>query len=96
MYTATRTRHILSHHHPLSAVMARSNARAGPSQPSQTRRTRADRVRIEDEEQEDEENNDDDEEEEEVAMDVDDEADSVRYRMPFGQRRKLLKYRGGL
>ena len=72
--------------------MARSNARAGPSQPSQTQRTRAGRVRIEDvvpEDQDDEENSDnedEEEEEEEVApMDVDDEAETVRYR-PFGEK----------
>jgi hypothetical protein len=61
--------------------MARSNARAGPSQPSQTQRTRAGRVRIEDvvpEEQDEEENSDNEDEEEEVVMDVDEEAGSVR------------------
>ena len=68
-----------------SSTMARSNARAGPSQPSQTQRTRAGRVRIEEEEEEEEEeinDNEDEEEEEEVAMNVDDdEAGSVRYRI---------------
>ena len=85
-WSATRTRHVLSHHYLLS-TMARSNARAGPSQPSQTQRTRAGRVRIEDEEEEEEEENNDneDDEEEEVAMamdvDHDDEPGSVRYRI---------------
>lgn len=77
--------------------MARVNARAGPSQ---TQRTRASRLRVEEEvrEQEEEENNDDDDEEEEeeaagVAMDVDDDADSVRTtlkRITFGQERYSL------
>ena len=69
--------------------MARSYARAGPSQPSQTQRTRADgRVRVEDvvrEDQDEEENSDNEDEEEEeeegaaARMDVDnDQADSVR------------------
>jgi hypothetical protein len=74
--------------------MARSNARAGPSQPSQTQRTRAGRALMEDDEEQDEEegnNDNEDDEEEEVAMDVDDEADSVRYlTVPFGQRGKKI------
>ena len=64
--------------------MARSNARAGPSQLSQTQRTRASRVRIEEEEEEEEEesNENEDDEEEDVAMDVDeDDAGSVRYHL---------------
>ena len=80
--------------------MARSNARAGPSQPSQTQRTRAGRARVEDEDEEEEENNDneDEEEEEEMAMNVDhdDEPGSVRYDIDLLNKRKetLLNYRG--
>ena len=61
--------------------MARSNARAGPSQPSQTQRTRAGRARVEDVvpvEEEEEENSDTEDEEEDVAMDLGEEVESVR------------------
>ena len=57
--------------------MARSYARAGPSQPSQSQRTRAGRARMEEDVSEEQE--EDEDEEEEVAMDLeDDEAESVR------------------
>ena len=78
--------------------MARSNARAGPSQPSQTQRTRAGRVRIEVEEEEgEEENNDNEDEEEEVAMDVDDEEPGTvgTIYLLDEKEKKLLKYRVG-
>lgn len=83
--TASRKREPVTFCHTIfqkSTTMARSNARAGPSQPSQTQRTRASRGRIEEvvlpDEQEEEEINDNEDEDEEVAMDVDDESDSVR------------------
>ena len=66
--------------------MGRSNARAGPSQsqrPSRTQGTRAGRAQVKEipEEGEEEENDDDDDGEEEgagVAMDVDNDGESVR------------------
>jgi len=78
--------------------MGRSNARAGPSQsqrPSQTQRIRAGRAQVEEvpEEEEDEEINDDDgDDNDEIggageAMDVDDDADSVRMKREIRTRK---------